>query len=295
MDEQLEALPRNLDYIESPVPNEDIGPPGELQWIRLDELFIDRQYQRHVLERGKRNIKAMVQEFSWALFGALVIGRRGLTRYAVIDGQHRAIAAALRGDIAKVPCIVLQGGQQQEARAFSAINSNVTRIHPLQAFRASVVAGDHDSLATVRVVEAAGAKISPYPKQELGEGETQSLAVIRQLVRNYGPRFTTLVLRFLRTLDPNTGLSQVAIQGAARVLNEHEEWLPRLDELAAKVARGRAGQVTAIEREAKERKVLYGGTIWLNFASLLENRIKAGDHAVRFMDEGGRQRAMGSR
>jgi hypothetical protein len=216
----LQPLPR-LTFIPPPVPSADIGDMGELKWLPLSALAIDPAYQRAILDSGKANIRRMIEGFSWLLFGVLVVARRpdsanGGRQFAIIDGQHRATAALLHGAIGEVPCLVLRGGQEAEARAFSAINGNVTRIHVLQSFRASVAAGDGEARRLVMLCGRGGVTIAPYPKAELLPGETLALGTLRTCAKRYGEDVLVAALTLLRAAD-----SAIA-QGSA--------WRPGMDE-----------------------------------------------------------------
>lgn len=291
----LDPLP-DLEFEPQLRPNANLGEVGELRWLPIGQLYIDRRYQRHILRVGKQNIRKMVEEFAWSKFGALVVGKRAPTVYAIVDGQHRATAAHLRGDIAKLPCLVREGGQREEAEAFAALHTLVTRIHPLQAFRAAVVGGDSYSIETVNLCMSADVTIVAYPKVDMKAGETQSLGNLRTLMRNHSARFVKAVLRLLRVLDPQAGLSNMAIMGTARMLERHDEWIDRAEEIGAKIGAAHSGGLSQLERDAKQRKLSYGSTEVLNFAHLIEQAaVTATRVGSRFMDPAMARRAMAGR
>lgn len=293
--DNLEALPK-LQFDGVLHPARDVGPQGELKWLPLKQLFIDSSYQRQVLDAGRRNIRKIVEEFSWALFGVLVVARRGLTRYAIIDGQHRALGAVYRGDIADVPCLILQGGAASEALAFAAINGNVTRVHALQAFRARVVAQDADALAIVRLAAAANVKIAAYPKGEqfIDAGETMSLVTIQTGVRKYGDELVIAAMRLLRALDPEAALGRVPLDGAMLCLVRHREWIARAEEVGRNV--GQFATMPDLLDATRQRKVSYGGTLWANFEALLTAKIEAATRqSGRFYSQADARRAGGGR
>ena len=67
----------------------------ELKWLPVSSLYVDRSYQR-AIESGasRKNLKAMTDDFQWALCGAITVCRDPKAeRYAIIDGQHRFTAA----------------------------------------------------------------------------------------------------------------------------------------------------------------------------------------------------------
>lgn len=293
MTSALSPLER-LSFADAPGFSRSIGVPGELQWLPLKQLFIDRSYQRNVLESGKKNIRTIVEQFSWALFGVLVVAHRGTGKYAIIDGQHRALAAVYRGDIEKLPCLVLKGGIADEALAFAAINGNVTRVHALQSFRAKVVAQEKGALAVVAVANAADVKIAPYPKTEqwLSPGETLALGSIQVGAKKHGDALVIAALKMLRAMDPSAPLSGPAIQGAIRCLSAKREWVSRAQEHGRKIACKMADLVS----QASQRKAGYGGPLYLSFEAILTSKIEAEARASgRFASDEMRKRAMGGR
>lgn len=245
-----------------------IGREGVLEWIALDALKIDPRYQRAVLDNGKANIRRMIEGFSWALFAPLVVVRRVGGHFAIIDGQHRAIAAKMRGGIARLPCLVLHCTPEEEAKAFAAINGNVTRLTNLQLFRASLAAGDEESRRLGAVIAKAGVSIAPYPKAALGPGETMGLAAIRAALKIYGEEVLVAALRVLMN-DGGAGVPADAIQGTASLLASTRG----ADLPAAEARYGRAVAARGVKKLMElgaQRRIAMGGQRWSNFAAVLK-------------------------
>lgn len=271
---------RPLENLKYPVlikPAADIGTPGELKWIELSRLYVDPTYQRAILDSGKANIRRMIEGFSWLQFGTLTVGVRPEGKFAIIDGQHRATAARLHGGIKSVPCLVLTGGPRDEARAFSSINGNVTRIHALQSFRAKVAAGDAGAVELVQICRKADVTIAPYPKTELNPGETLALGAVRAAIARHGERFLVGALRILRAADPDAGIGAPPIIGTAYALTKKPEWIRDAEKLGrALAARGGAKR---LQGEAQKRRLTRGGTEWSNYAALIADAITMAQRA----------------
>jgi hypothetical protein len=260
---------KSLTFADRPVPSSDIGAPGELCWLPLDRLRIDPAYQRVVLETGKANIRRMIEGFSWLLFGTLTVAKRGRDLYAIIDGQHRATAAMLHGGIEAVPCLILKGGQAEEALAFSAINGNVTRIHALQSFRALATSGEESALALIAICAEGGASIAPYPKGDLKPGETMALRTLRVCLRRHGEAVLIAALKVLRVAEPGAGLSASAIMGMCDALSKRSpDAVGIKPEKLGGLLAGRGG-VSALSEKAIKRKAARGGTEWANFSAVV--------------------------
>lgn len=258
------------------MPSKDIGAKGEQRWIPLAQLGIDPVYQRAILKTGKANIGRMVEGFSWPLFGTLVVGERGGGMFAIIDGQHRATAALLHGAIKSVPCLVVTGGAKDEARAFSYINGNVTRIHSLQSFRAKVAAGDPDAVELSEICAGAGVTIAPYPKSDLNPGETFALGAVRTVISKHGRAQLVGTLQLLRAADPEVGIGASAIIGTAWALHEKPDWQKQAKAIGEKLEAG--GGARRLAEKAAQRKLTRGGAEWLNFAAVITAAI---DMALR--------------
>ncbi len=111
--------------------------PGELQWISIDELNCDYDYQR-----AHDKVNGIASTWSWDLVGCLEVCIRD-NKYYVIDGGHRLEGAKLR-NIDKLPCYVgyHESTKQHEAETFVKINSLRRNITPLQKMKAGLVAKD---------------------------------------------------------------------------------------------------------------------------------------------------------
>lgn len=248
-------------------PSPDIGEKGDLRWIPLSKLRVDPVYQRAILDNGKANVRRMIEGFSWLLFGVVVVAERPGGLFAIIDGQHRATAARHIPTITSVPCLVVRGGLEAEARAFSAINGNVTRVHTLQRFRALVAAGDVPSKALATLCEKAGVSIAAYPKMELAPGETMGLGALRLALKNQGEAILVNALGFLRELDKDAGISAAAITGTCAVFHQHPDLAAGAVRLARKVAQ--PGKLSAMGEKARSRRASRGGTEWSNFGAVV--------------------------
>ncbi len=192
----MSLRPLSPDGIPVEAPATDFGAAPLLQWIKLAELVVDDAYQRPIGRLGKRTIQRIAAEFAWSRFAPVIVSPVEGGLYAIVDGQHRATAAALVG-IAAVPCQVIVASVAEQAASFSAINGNVTRIHRMALHRAAVAAGEAGAVTIERVAVAAGVRILRYPKSELNQepGETMAVAAIERAVARHGEATVVLALR----------------------------------------------------------------------------------------------------
>lgn len=173
--------------------------PGErptLKWLPIANLVVDETYQRPIKGAGRRSVRRIAEGFNWAMFAPVVVSPMLNGLFAIVDGQHRATAAFLAG-IPEVPCQIIVASQKDQAKAFAAINGNVTRISALALHRAAVASGETQALAIERAAAKANVTILAYPKSELNQepGETLAIGTIAQCLRLYGEEVVVLALR----------------------------------------------------------------------------------------------------
>ncbi len=148
--------------------------------VPIDNLFVDKAYQR----RPTSLIQEIGDDYRPPLIQTLCVsarkesGRgehRKVTAGAVFDGQQRLGGARLHNElVAKeqlaedsyphvvlvMPCIVYSGlSQQQEAQLFEWIQLKRRNMQSYDRFRASLVAGNEESLAIKDLVESTGYEI----------------------------------------------------------------------------------------------------------------------------------------
>lgn len=195
----MSLRPIAIDEFAADVPRRPVaecGPAPQLQWLDIASLVVDPAYQRDITAQGRRNVKRIAEQFDWRYFSPVIVAPIMGGRYAVVDGQHRATAALLVGH-ASVPCQVIMAAPGEQAKAFTAVNGTVTRVHTLAMHKAAVAAGDELAREVERVAKAGGAKVLAYPLPELKQapGQTMAIGALRELIQEYGAEATTLGLR----------------------------------------------------------------------------------------------------
>lgn len=171
-----------------------------LEWLDVDELWVDPAYQRDLSPAALRMIAQLVEGWDWLKCAPLLVALtdRGLE---VIDGQNRATAGKLHPQIEALPAYVVDGSTlPQRADAFVAHARDRVAVTPGQIHRAAVTAGDADALALHSACRDAGVRILPFsppfgvPYQI---GDTTALASIRAMLGRRGPDRSVVVLRAL--------------------------------------------------------------------------------------------------
>ena len=151
--------------------------PYEFKVLAIDEMFIDKDYQRPLTSF----VRKIESRFDPLLFGTLVISDRGAKnkprRYAVVDGQTRW-AAATRIGIQNAPTVVFQNlTPPDEARMFADLQRERRGMTSWHRFRAQLAAGDPESHAIVKIAETAGYKLGD------GVGEMRAMQALESCYR----------------------------------------------------------------------------------------------------------------
>lgn len=174
----------------------DPGPEPVLDWLPIDKLCIDPEYQREIGNDGRRNILRIATAFEWTKFSPVVVPPVSLGRFAIIDGQHRTTAAKLCG-FERVPCLVLLLDRAGQAASFAAINGSVTRITPFVIFRAALAAGEGWAVQAQRVAVDAGCKVMTFKNSthDRHPGEIYGINTLRDLIARHGEAAVTTALK----------------------------------------------------------------------------------------------------
>lgn len=168
----------------------DLGERPELAWIDIDELFIEKSYQRSAERRtSQKAIAKMGREFSWELFQPITIApRRGKKGYNVVDGQHRLLGAIAHGGVDELPCWIIKAEcVQDEAGHFIGLNKNRVRMHTVDVYHASLAADAVEETDISRVLAKAGVAICKYPMktEDMPAGQTQAIGSIKTLLNRH--------------------------------------------------------------------------------------------------------------
>ncbi len=188
-------------------------PQGRLpsiEWVPIAVLEIDDSYQRSIETGGsKKLIAEIARAWDWDLLDVLKVSRRPDDRLFVVDGQHRKAAAALRGDIPQLPCVLKRcAGAAEEARLFAATNRGRKPMSALDSFRADVASGTEEAVTINDLVVKAGLSIPRhYLASGAGPGEIASTGGMRTILRRRGPAVLEQVLTLIGEAFPDEVLT----------------------------------------------------------------------------------------
>jgi ParB/Sulfiredoxin domain len=169
-----------------------------MEWVDIDQLRVDESYQRPLAACNWRIIRRIAVTFDWARFTPVMCAPMtgGL---ALIDGQHRAHAAALAG-MTSIPAMIVDIATNRQASAFTAINTQRTTVGACHIFRAALVSREPWAIAAARAVDAAGCRLmtSNHSAALKKSGEIYAVSLVRTHVQAGNDRLVTQVLNAIR-------------------------------------------------------------------------------------------------
>lgn len=213
-----------------------LPPTGEPICERVDPttLYVDHSYQRQVSERGRKQIRKVVEQFCRTKFKppicAYAVDENGATVLKVLDGQHTAIAAASNPHVGMIPVMIVDAPDNQaQAAAFVGQNTQRVGITPLQLHQASVVSGDEDAMTVELVCARAGIKVitTPPAASKYRARETIAIATISGLVNRQTAIGARRILEVLANAD-FAPITSPQIR-AAELLMTHKDFSQRFD------------------------------------------------------------------
>ncbi|HVJ44644.1 MAG TPA: hypothetical protein VM639_24315 [Dongiaceae bacterium] len=211
-----------------------LGERPQLVWLPIGKLETDPSYQRSMAGRvSQKLIRHIALNFTWSRFQVLTVTAKpgeGWTvpGWLIIDGQHRAAAALLRGDIAELPCIILDlPDRAAQAQAFVALNRDRVAINRLQMHHAAAAAGDPASIQLNEICAAAGIEIprNIVPKGILKAHQTMAVSTLQRILREQGAETIQGALKLTRLAWPSRPCPADLIDSIAFFIsNQHGEF-----------------------------------------------------------------------
>lgn len=170
-----------------------------------DLLHVDHTYQRDKINNER--VSEYAADFKWLKCGTIQVALRPDGRYFVVDGQHRALAAAKRDDIKTIPCMVFFAKDvAAEAGAFIAINTDRGQVSTPARHKAGIASHDPAALALESALEQAGLRIQPG-----GNGGTiQAVGMLYKMLHE-DAKLMVPVLSLVREVAGSDGVNSVVL------------------------------------------------------------------------------------
>ncbi|RMD92592.1 MAG: hypothetical protein D6811_06685 [Alphaproteobacteria bacterium] len=185
-----------------------------LTWAKLADLVIDDRYQRQITNRGRSMIQKIADDWDWRLYQPIIVAPGAGGKLAVVDGQHRAHAAAICG-LEALPAMIVPMTPQEQARAFHGLNTRRVKLQPTAIFRARLAAGDPVAVEMRDAVAEAGCELMTYNATAASKkpGQIFAIRTVERMILAGEREAVVAGLRGMRTSE--TGSDQAGDYGAA--------------------------------------------------------------------------------
>jgi hypothetical protein len=235
----------------------------EVEVVELADLRIDHRYQRP-LDQGL--VERILSDWDPIAADPLTISQRADGSLWIVNGQHEAAAATLKGETEMLAFIYTGLTVKQEADLRLKKNNRRSDT-PLERFHAQVMAGNAESLAIVALLAEFGTEIN---KQVTAYHGINAVAAVEHVFRwDEGTtlRQTLFVVRDSFGEIKGDAASGALIKGIAWFIRQHAGQV-NMRELIRRVSRYDADE---IRRKARSHKAVVGGADWINvYRALVE-------------------------
>lgn len=253
-----------------------VGDKPELKWLKITQLYIDHDYQRSAKSsKSRANLAYMQEHFSWAHCGALIVcWEPEKKQYAVVDGQHRLLAAIARNDIPELPCVVISGQDfQRQAKSFVVINTKRVTMNPLAKFHAAVSAGEEDAISVKGLLDECGLEVPRNPVMK-GETDPRQIQCVGTLLSLLGSHSRKQLVWALSIIPEAYGDEPGQMRsGLVKALADFIKARPDTDR-ARMVEVLRGVDPDELEQNARSYKAIEGGTSKAAMTAALERLYK---------------------
>lgn len=203
------------------------GARPTIEWLHLDRLSMDASYQRSTdNDASRRLIASIAANFDWRLCTPLVVSRRADGSFAVIDGQHRLLAARLRGMDDLPCCVFTYESAEEEAKMFVAANRSRKAMNRLDDFHAALAAGDSEAHQVLQIVSDAGLTVARNTSSTAwAPGEIAFTASIASTLKKHGAAIVSAALTNIADAFPQQKVVQSGsiFLGLVKVLTKPPE------------------------------------------------------------------------
>jgi hypothetical protein len=202
------------------------GSLPTLQWLPIADLVVDPTYHRAITGKGRRNVSRIARTFSWTCFSPVIVAQAADGKFVIIDGQHRATAAAVVG-FETVPCqIVAAATCEEQAAAFRAINGTTNSVSRMALHGAALEASEDWAIQLAEICALAEVQLLryPVPVDRQTAGKTMAIGAVAQCLKRYGEETLVTALQCVTQTTNNQpgALSARMIKALCAVLHSDQ-------------------------------------------------------------------------
>lgn len=213
-------------------PSAELGPRPTMKWLDLELLIVDPRYQRDTSSRrSQKSIERIVEGFTWRRFQPITVAPVADGKFAILDGQHRVIAARMHPAVSQVPCYIVEAPElRAQADTFVAVNADRVSVNQFHMHHAKVAANDPDALHLAEVCRKAGVAIPRYPIPEnlIEPKQTLAIGTIGNLLKQHGDAPVVFALGALAEAYADVG-GQIRAPIIKALVEMHRSYGAKLD------------------------------------------------------------------
>jgi ParB-like nuclease domain len=163
------------------------GATPILRWLPIADLVVDPAYHRRIGGHARRKVNRIARSFSWSCFAPVVVAPVAGAKFAIIDGELRASAAALIG-LETVPCQIVTADKMEQSAARRAISGSALPPSRMALQAAALVAGEADAVQLVEICARAEVELLRYPVsiERQAAGQTMAIGAISRCLKCFG-------------------------------------------------------------------------------------------------------------
>jgi ParB-like nuclease domain len=163
------------------------GAPPSLRWLPVADLLLDSGYRGPFTRKGREKVNRIAAAFSWTCFAPVVVAPVEEAKFVILDGGHRATAAAVAG-FDHIPCQIVAVTRAERCAASKILNGNSMPASRMALHAAGVIANDEYATQMADICARAEVEVLryPVPVDRQTAGQTMAVGAIAQCLRRYG-------------------------------------------------------------------------------------------------------------
>ena len=234
--------------------------------LPVRDMVVDPTYQGHV---NRPLVQKIAANWNDAAAGAVILNMREDNSYAVLDGQHRVLAAKKAG-VKELNALVFVGKtHEEEATLFVQLNTK-HNVRPIDRFRAALTAGSPREQEIAATVARCGLEIKDGP----APNAVRSVVALLDIYDNFGVGHLQTSISTLKSAwdsysDP-LAWSDMAVRGMSAFIYRYP--MADLERLAAKLS----GYAPNIVRGMAVAKAVHGESGWILWGKVFTGIYNAG-------------------
>jgi Family of unknown function (DUF6551) len=232
-------------------------PRKELEIVQIAELQVDRSYQRDL---NQNLVEKILRDWQMIATDAITVSRRTDGSLWIVNGQHRAAAAALANETEMI-AFVYEGLTVAEEAALRLKANNNRQDTAQERFHGQLTSGNEESLAILRLAEEFGSTVNRSPNKHSGINCVSALEMVFRLDGGLTLRQVFALLRDANIRLAGETATEPVLRGLAWFLRQHSHEYER-NHLRKRLE---VVGINDLLQRARAHQNSLRGSMWVNF------------------------------